>query len=182
MNEEKRESPETGAPKTTGLDEIEKEIKRPRPKTKPKRRQGRPTLEEKATKEAEEKIEVEALLALDTSAVKGMLEWIFGSFLAPRFGPHWKLKPDEAEAGGQAWGAVLNKYSPWASAFIEEIRAAMWTVGTTGPRWQKTQELMAEYAAKQAKAQQPTAESSPEGKLTKVQKDHNIQAGAGVVE
>ena len=171
--------PEAGEPKLENLEEIEKEVRKPSHKKKAKRRPGRPTLDEQKVKEAEEKTEVDALLALDTSAVRGMLDWIFGSLLAPRFGPHWKLKPDEAEAGGQAWGAVLNKYSPVASAFIEEIRAGMWTVGTAGPRWEKTKQLMEERAAKEAMATQTPPEPGPEAELTKAQADHNVKAGAG---
>jgi hypothetical protein len=146
--EEKKQEMAQAEPKGETLEDIKKEVRaRPQKPKKPKKRgPGRPTLEEQATKEAEAAAE----LALDVSAIKGMLEWIFGSLLTPRFGPHWKLKPDEAEAGAQAWGAVLNKYSPAASRFIEEIRAGMWTMGTVGPRWEKTKQLMMEQAAAQA--------------------------------
>ncbi|NVM23721.1 MAG: hypothetical protein HWN68_18325 [Desulfobacterales bacterium] len=174
MKEEKREeacAPEAGAPKVETLEEIEKEAKarKVRPKKKAKRRVGAPTLEERKAREAEEAEEAGAQLAMDTAAVKGMLEWIFSSLLAPRFGLHWKLEPDVAEAGGQAWAAVLNKYSPAASRFIEEIRAGMWTMGTVGPRWEKTKQIMAEEMAKKAEAEG--------GLTTKDEKPTGVYAG-----
>lgn len=175
MNEEKQQKPvgEYTAPKGEGFAEIEKDIKKPRPK-KAKRRVGRPTEAERKVHEEEEKAEAAAQLVVDVGAIKGMLEWIFGSLLAQRFGLHWKLKPDEAESGAQAWGAVLNKYSPAAGRFIEEIRAGMWTMGTVGPRWEKTKELM---AAQAAKAEAGKAPPTPPGDLTKEQEAHNVKVG-----
>lgn len=182
MKEEKQEGPpETGAPKVEGFEEIEKEVKKPKPKKKLKRRPGRPTLDEQKAKEVGEKAEIDALLAADTGAIQGMLEWIFGALLAPRFGPHWKLKPAEAEAGGQAWAPLLAKYSPAFNKWIEEIRAGTWTIGTVGPRWEETKRIMAAMAAKEAAQAKPSpaAESGSGNGLTKTQKDHNIKAGAG---
>lgn len=174
MNEEAQQKPggEYTAPKGESFKEIEKDVKRPE-KAK-KRRVGRPTAQEQKEKEAEEKAELEAQLMVDVSAIKGMLEWIFGSLLASRFGSHWKLKSDEAEAGAQAWGAVLNKYAPAAGRFIEEVRAGMWTMGTVGPRWERTKEIMAEQAAK---AEREEAPPPPAGGLTRDQQAHNLKVG-----
>jgi len=55
----------------------------------------------------------------------------------------------------------------------------MWTVGTAGPRWEKTKQLMEERAAKEAMATQTPPEPGPEAELTKAQADHNVKAGAG---
>jgi len=160
MEEEKRETPAV-EPKGETLEDIEKEVKarpkRPKPK---KRRPGRPTLEEQATKEDQERLEREAVAEMETAAIRGIIEWL-GDMAASRLGPWWKVKREEAEAGARAWGVVIADWIPDVDPRkMNLVRALVWTFGTVAPRWEKTRQHMAEEAAKEAPAKKAAPETA----------------------
>jgi len=175
MDEKKQDAPEAGAPKVEGLDEIEKEIKRPRPKKKAKRHAGRPTRDEQKVKEAEEAEERAVETEMLASAVGGGVGALCGLLFAPRLGDHWNLTEAEKKAIGEVWAAPLSRWMPTVfTSHPEEAKAVIVTLGIFGPRVEKTRKLLEKEAAKQAET--PRREPGSGTELTKAQTDHNKEA------
>jgi len=157
MNEEKKDERAKGET----LEDIEKEAKaRKKPKKPKKRGPGRPSLEEQATKEDQERLEREAVAEMETAAIRGIIEWL-GDLAASRLGSWWRFKREEAEAGARAWGVVIADWMPDVDPRKMNLaRALMWTFGAVAPRWEKTRQHMAEEAAKQAKEREGELEAA----------------------
>ena len=69
----------------------------------------------------------------ETGAVLGGLVAVVCNVVSARRGDHWKLKPEESEAVGDAAAAVLDKYVPDVEAG-PEFAFVMVCLGVFGPR------------------------------------------------
>lgn len=84
--------------------------------------------------------------------IAGLLSITFNKVLAPKRGRHWELTNKEAEAAGDAYGALLDKYFPGFSIGPEGAAVAV-TLVVFGPR--------VAIDAQIAKARRAQAEDEP---------------------
>lgn len=78
--------------------------------------------------------------------------------VASRRGDHWQLKPEEAKACGEAYGALIDAYLP-AESLGPGVMAITVTALVFGPRIQ--QDRVISQAAEPEPAKEPEPESKP---------------------